>query len=247
MLSGWTLGVFAEGLRRELKDNKIEWAEGFFFLHTIRGMKRTTLHNITYEGARIGLEDALKDAQIPRDAISQGSWWVDVGVEFCSGEVVPHCLQWMTVSHHLIVKDALQIDQDNAERITKLGSKSYSRDLASHLPGVSGFRIEPGPNAEGRYQAAYLHCYTTDKSVTYHPNGHSHAKEITVLEAMGDVQPTPFIKKLFDAYLEAANRISSNARIEVRVPIGFAEDVLVEINEIIFRKSLLSFPTPQWW
>jgi hypothetical protein len=153
----------------------------------------------------------------------------------------------MTASHHRLVGNALRIAPAVATRITTLGSSKYSRDIASHLPGVSGFRIEPGRRAEGPYQVAYLQSYTTDKSVTYHPHGRSHAKEVTIRQAMGKEQPVPFLLDLYGAYEEAAKNISSNARLEARVPFRFAKEVLIDVDENIFLESLFSFSTRQWW
>jgi hypothetical protein len=247
MLSDWLVKDFGVNLLKCLEENGVEWAKDFFFIHTIRGTKNPTAHNLTREGAHNALKVMLKEAFIPPSALEDGSWWIDVGLEFHSLHEDPHCLQWMTVSHPHVVQNALDIDARDATRITTLGSTKYSRDLASHLPGVSGFRIEPGPRAKGPYQAAYLQIYTTDKSVTYHPQGHSYAKEVTIWEAMGDKQPVPFLMDLYTTYCKAAKETSSNARMEVRVPITFAEEVLMDIDATVIWKSLISVPREQWW
>jgi hypothetical protein len=59
---------------------------------------------------------------------------------------------------------------------------------------------------------------------------------------------------LFAAYSKAAkreSRVSTNARIDVRVPLQFAEDILIkwiDIDEFDFEEeSLWSFPAREWW
>lgn len=245
MLSAWLANGFAANLREQLQQNGVEWAEDFFLLHTIRGIKHTTQHVLNGVAAHLTLTEVLKEAKISLETTLLGSWWVDVGIEFCNME--GECLQWMTASHRRVVEDALQISASAATRITTLGSSKYSRDLASHLSGVSGCRIEPGLRAEGPYQVAYLQLYTTDKSVTYQIQGRSHAKEATIGEIMGAEQPAKFVKDLYSAYTEAAKHIRSNARMEVRVPIRFASEVLVYIDNTTIKESILSFPMRQWW
>lgn len=243
MLPRWLLPDFGSRIRDLLGSNGVEWAGGLFFLHTIRGIKHATQHSMTQGAAAYAFEKMLSEAHIPEGAVEGGSWWIDVGLEFCSAE--RRCLQWLTASHRNVAKDALGIDAPNATRITTLGSTKYSRDLASHLPAVSGCRIEPGNRAQGRYEAAYLQLYTTDKSVTYEPQTRQRAKAISVRVAMGD--PMSYIRALYEAYAEASQETHSNARIEVRVPAAFATDVLIDISHDAFRRSMLSFQTNEWW
>jgi hypothetical protein len=243
ILPTYSLARFGSLIRDQLESNGVEWAEGLFFLHTVRGIKQGTQHSMTREAAQSVLSETLREARIADRAVERGSWWVDVGLEFFSKK--EECLQWMTVSHHEVVQNVLQIDPHHAIRITKLGSSKYSRDISSHLPAVSGCRIEPGQRARGPFKAAYLQLYTTDKSVTYHPRGRHHAKQISVRKAMDD--PMPYVQDLCRTYEEASGETSSNARVEVRVPFDSATEVLIDINYTTFRKSMLSFPRPQWW
>jgi hypothetical protein len=174
-----------------------------------------------------------------------GNWYIDIGLDIKSE--LNQCLQWRTSAHSHIVKEVLGIDGRTAARITSMGSSKYSRDLSSHLTAVSGCRIEPGSRGEGCFHAVYLQIYTTDKTVTYHPEGHHHAKAMTIKEAMGKEQPVPFLQKLYETYKDASDTISSNARIEVRVPFQHATEVLLNIRGDILRGALVSFETKDWW
>jgi hypothetical protein len=245
VLPQWVLPVLANTLRAKLLQKGVLWAEDCFFIHTIRGTKHGTQHSPDVQSAELALEEYLLDAKIPLRATLTGDWWIDVGLEFHSQ--TDHCLQWRTSSHFHIVKDALNISDDNASRITSVGSSKYSRDLVSHLLGVSGCRIEPGTRAEGPFEAAYLQMYTTDKAITYNPEGRYHGKAITVEQAMGGKQPPAFIEGLFNVYTSTIVGNPSNARIEVRVPFSQAKSVLLDFDTDTICQSLLAFPPSEWW
>jgi hypothetical protein len=232
-------------MRCKVQDFDVEWAKDFFFLHTIRGTKHGTQHTATSQAALMALKDYLKDADIPVAAVEMGEWWIDVALEFSSRTA--RCLQWKTSSHYRLVRALLDIPEDHARRITSIGSSKYSRDISSHLPSVSGFRIKPGSQAKGPYEAVYCHMYTTDKSLTYNPEGGHHGKAITMTQAMGKTQPPTFIVKLLDVYRDAIQNNASNARFEVQVPIVQSTKVLLQFAPDLIRRSLLLFSRSEWW
>lgn len=245
MVHPWALGLLPHTMRAQLTANGIDWAEDFFFLHTIRGTKHGTQHSWDAESAELALHEYLFDASIPLTATEEGIWWIDVAAEIRSDNTA--CLQWRTSSHFHIVRDILEIPDHHAQRITSLGSSKYARDLVSHLTAVSGCRIEPGVQARGRFQAAYVQMYTTDKAITYNPEGIHHAKSMTIKDAMGQTQPPSFSTGLFGVYRDAVGNNSSNARVEVRVPLDFATTVLLGLDRHVIRHSLLSFTSAEWW
>jgi hypothetical protein len=251
ILPSWTMPEFGNKVREHLRSNGVDWVQGMFFIHTIRGVKHGNQHGMDQRAAEAALELMLLQNDIRPEATDTGSWWIDVGLEMISSpdeEEGGRCLQWMTASHSKVVERALGIDAANATRITKLGSSKYSRDLSSHLPAVSGCRIEPGTRAEGYFEAAYLQLYTTDKSVTYHNQGaHKHAKEITIGQAMGKQQPAEFVIGLYDAYITASEQTASNARMEMRVPLDVGKEVFFNADPYEYKRSLLSFSKEEWW
>ncbi|KAG5649046.1 hypothetical protein H0H81_006771, partial [Sphagnurus paluster] len=173
----------------------------------------------------------------------EGDWWIDVSIEVNS--VVESCLAWRTDSHYHITKAACNLEEHVAQRITIPGSGSYARDLVSHMPAVSGCRIETSSRSRGPFQVAYLQAYTTDKSLTYrHDSGH-HARFTTALEALTG-KASSFVDSLYDLYNNAAETTSSLARLEVRVPLAQAALVLLDINEDLFHHSLISIPREVW-
>ncbi|KAF9447920.1 hypothetical protein P691DRAFT_781765 [Macrolepiota fuliginosa MF-IS2] len=230
----------------DINDDDIIWATDFFFVHTIRGVKHGNYHRADGEAANYFLSDFLNDAQLSTEAGEFGKWYIDVGVEIASKE--RECLQWLTAAHRKVVEQALRIPTHHAERITQINSSKYSRDLSSHLTAVSGFRIVPGIRAQGPFEAAYLQAYTTDKSVVYHPQGGHHAKFLTAKEILGSAEhPTPTVDGIHHIYDKALLANSSNARLEVRVPIRFATEVFLNIDPAVIREALCSFTREEWW
>lgn len=245
MIAHWNLSPLVDTLREKLEDEDIKWAQGFFFIHTIRGTKHSTQHSKDQESAQLALQEFLLEADIPTSAISEGEWWIDVGVEINSLDSM--CLQWRTSSHFHIAREVLVIPSEHASRITSITSSKYSKDLVSHLAGVSGCRIEPGVQAEGRFEAKYFQMYTTDKAITYHPDGITHGKSIKIEQAMGVEQPPKFIEGLLDVYSNAVEKNFSNARVEVRVPLRHATTALIRLSEEVVREALLAFSPEEWW
>ncbi|KIK51762.1 hypothetical protein GYMLUDRAFT_64661 [Collybiopsis luxurians FD-317 M1] len=94
----WThVEELAETLRAKLTEAGVDWADGFFFTHTVRGVKHSTQHRMSVEAADSTLRDFLYQANVPETALDSGDWWIDVGTEFHSQDEL--CLQWSTSSH----------------------------------------------------------------------------------------------------------------------------------------------------
>jgi hypothetical protein len=241
----------ADCIRTELDMNPlvaeadIAWARNFFVLHTIRGTKHSTYHQVDIDSAEYYLYDFVQAAQLSHEVPDIGDWYIDVGIEISSNE--GECLQWTMAAHHEVVQQALHISDENAQRISDINSSKYSRDPVSHLTAISGFRAVPGIRARGEYEAAYIQAYTTDKSIVYNPEGRHHAKFITIKEAMGVNQPTKTIEGIYSIYEEARTANSSNARLEVRVPYKFATEVLMQFDPDVLKNCLCSFTRQEWW
>jgi hypothetical protein len=233
-------------IRQELELNGVDWGHDIFVLHTIRGTKSASRHSKSQDAAEVTLARYMQSVDIDLDTIrSRGKWWIDVGLEFSSED--GYCLQWKTTSHFHVMKEVLRITNANASRITTLGSTKYSRDVVSHLPAISGCRIEPGSNAKGPFEVEYAQVYPTEKALTFGPEGGFHGKAIMMKEAMGNTQPVPFLDSLYGLFGRAMNEISSKARIEVRVPIGHATTVFQGINDAVFLNAFAAFTRHELW
>jgi hypothetical protein len=238
IVDSWVLRLLPDSIRSELAKNGVRWAEDLFFSHNIRGTEHGTRHRCNVKSAQAALIDYLLDARIPLEATYEGIWWIDVGLEITSDDDA--CLQWRTSSHLQVVKEVLQIPERQAKRVTSFGSSTYARDMVSHLTAVSGCRIEPGVEAQGPFQAAYIEMYTTDK-------GKHHRKAMTIKTAMSRTQPPSFIEWLVNLYTKNVDDDSSKARIKVRVPLDLARTALLGLDIGTVRGGLLSFTRSEWW
>ncbi|KAJ3563704.1 hypothetical protein NP233_g8773 [Leucocoprinus birnbaumii] len=228
-----------------IDDADRQWLSDFFFVHIIRGVKDDNRHPLNEESAAIAVDRFANKVHLTHDFHLDGDWYIDIGIELSSP--LGQCLQWSTASHSSVVEDILQIPPHHASRITSHSSSKYSRDLVSHLSDVSGFRIEPGPQAAGPFQAIYIQAYTTDKSLTSNNEGQHHAKFIEATEALQQIQPSVIISSLHDIYTQAKEKNASKARLEVRVPWMLGKTVLTTLSYDIFMNGLYSFTREEWW
>lgn len=244
MLPDWYVNELGDKIREKLQANEISWGEGLVFLHQIRGVKNSSQHTPLEDDAEIALEEWLDINNLRPEDLLFGDWWIDVGLQISSNE--EECLAWRTDSHFHLVQEVLKISQHHADRITSISSSKYTRDMASHLTGVSGCRISPGPRAKGQYSVQYLQLYTTDKSVTYRQDKGHHGKFITCLDVLAG-KAESYCEKLYQVYLAAMNDNFSLARIEVRIPIQHASSVLLHLRRESISQWLVSFPRVVWW
>lgn len=245
-IPSWLVSSLGDEIRRALSNNAVPWGVGLVFLHQIRGVKASNVHNPNQLAARDTFEEFTAHNDIVNDAFLTGDWWIDVGLEVASEEEEKECLAWRTDSHFHVVKAALQISTSNANRITQPGSSKYLRDMTSHLTAVSGCRISPGARAEGPYEAVYLQMYTTDKSVTYRPDGSHFGKFLTGQDILkGKVDD--YCHELYELYREATEKNYALSRIEVRVPVYNATSVLLDLDINTIRNGLVSFHPSIWW
>ncbi|TFK59512.1 hypothetical protein BDN72DRAFT_905777 [Pluteus cervinus] len=231
-------------IRRALERNGTGWHIGLVFLHQLRGLKHSSIHAATEEMATVALMAFLKENNITDSVVSDGTWWIDVGLEISSND--GHCLAWRTDSHFHVVRKTLGINDRKAKRITSQGSTKYTRDVTSHLPTISGCRIAPGKLARGDYDTQYLQMYTTDKSLTYLPDGGHFRKFLKASDVLKG-KDQAFIDGLYNVYIKASESNSALARIEVRVPINCGLDVLLNLDDALLRQSLVAIPLKEWW
>ena len=245
MIPYWNVEQLGSKIRSKLRADNIPWATGIVFLHQIRGVKDSTFHSMNEAAADQALEEFLDTESLDKDVImASGSWWIDVGVQVTSSD--KDCLAWRTDSHGLVMKEVCQISASHARRMTSIGSSQYTRDMTSHLPQVAGCRIRPGVQGQGPYEVAYLQMYGTDKSLTYRQDQGHHGKFITCRDVVKG-KATDFINSLYSLYINAIDNNNAHARIELRVPVGFANRVLLNIDENVICGGLVSFPSVEWW
>lgn len=244
MIPDWQVSNLGDAIRGKLTEAGIPWADGIVFLHQVRGVKDSTIHSVDRESAQKAFVEFLRKENIVDWAIlGGGHWWIDVGIQVTLDK---RCLAWRSDSHMQVVREICGVNTQIAARLTSIGSSRYTRDMASHLPQVSGCRIEPGAHGQGQYEVTYLQLYTTDKSVTYRQDQGHYSKYITC----GDIvrgKWASFIDGLYSAYRNAIDNNYAQARMEVRVPIHFAKDVLLNLNAETICSALVSFNSTEWW
>ncbi len=245
MIPSWNVSELGSTIRSKLTRAGIPWATGITFLHQIRGVKDSTYHGMNREGANQALEQFFTEEDLDLTEVSStGDWWIDVGVQVRSGN--NDCLAWRTDSHGNVVREICKISSNHAQRLTSIGSSQYARDMTSHLPQVSGCRIQPGVQGQGPYKVSYLQLYCTDKSITYRPDQGHHGKFTTSSDVVKG-KADGYIDSLYLLYLNAIENNYAQARMEVRVPINFATQALMGLDPRVICGGLVSFPSVEWW
>ncbi|KDQ22060.1 hypothetical protein PLEOSDRAFT_1108039 [Pleurotus ostreatus PC15] len=245
VVDAWYVSMIGQRIRSSLEENGVAWGRGLVFLHEIRGVKHGSGHSVGADAADRTLGDWLADHDLSREEMGEsGTWYIDVGVEFVSLE--ERCLAWRTDSHRHIVEAVISIPENRAASISRPGSSKYTRDMVSHMPSISGCRISPGLHTRGPYDVRYFQLYTTDKALTYRPEGYHRGKFITPSDILKGKVDT-FIEGLYDTYSNAASRNWSLARMEVRVPLEHAEEVLLLQHLSAARTWLISFHKKVFW
>ncbi|PPQ97407.1 hypothetical protein CVT26_006809 [Gymnopilus dilepis] len=245
MLPDYAVDDFGNFLREALGSRGVEWAENLVFLHEIRGVKNATFHTPNEIAADTALSEFLEEYGISDyDVLSNANWYIDVGIEVASED--RSCLAWRTDAHNLIVRELGRLSPSRADSITKPGSSQYYRDLTSHMTEVSGFRMSPGSRSRGEFDIQYMQAYTTDKALTYRPDGPYTGKYITVKQIL-DRKAETYLDNLYKLYLTSAKTNFSCARLEVRVPLSYATRALNGFLNMRFERYLFSFPRRAWW
>jgi hypothetical protein len=244
MIPYWNVRQLGETIRSKLRHAGVPWATGITFLHQIRGVKDATYHGMDPRSAEEALDEFFIQNNLDLNEVeSTGDWWIDVGVQVSSGD---KCLAWRTDSHGRIVWEICKIPLKHAQRLTSIGSSQYVRDIVSHLPQVSGCRIQPGVQGQGPYEVSYLQLYLTDKAVTYHPEKGHHGKFTTCNDVVNG-KANKYLEGLYSLYLNAIEGNYAQARMEVRIPIQFATETLMNLRSDVICGGLVSFPCVEWW
>ncbi|PPR05563.1 hypothetical protein CVT26_008757, partial [Gymnopilus dilepis] len=234
----------ANAIREAFRDSDIPWHHGLVVLHQIRGVKHSTSHSPTRHEAKLALRRFFDENDLDRGCVTRGSWWIDVALNVTSDDA--RCYGWRTDAHFHLVRRALGISDSAARRITSVGSSQYTRDLTSHLAGVSGWRIAPGPRGEGKFECRYFQGYTTDKALTARADS-GHFGKFLKCDDVIKGKASEWAQNLFTLNRNACRTNLSTARMEMRVPIRHAVDVLQNVDDQLIRDSIVSLNSVAWW
>ncbi|TFK16729.1 hypothetical protein FA15DRAFT_711465 [Coprinopsis marcescibilis] len=245
----WIIHNLVARMRDLVEESGLEWAEGFFFLHEIRGLKSASYHAHDELAAEEALEEFWGDHCVDPEALEnpQCHCWIDIGGEVSSNHPDgPKCLAWLAEAHPNLLIEVAKLSRRRANALTVVGNGKYYRDPTSHFIDLCGFRAMPGVRSQGPYKMVYCQAYQTCKSVTAIHDGNDFAKRITVNDMLTSKKAT-YIDNLIDLYEASQHRVVSCARIEVRVPLRYANTVMLGLNPSVFRDSLASIDVADWW
>jgi hypothetical protein len=237
IIAEFNLDDFNDRLLHHL--HTIPWGKGAMFMTQVRGLKDGTYHDPTYLDARAALERFLDNLDT-----SSGLWFIDVGLELSEQG---KAYQWRTNGHRHVVRSVLGVSEAQANRMTNTDGRHYAKDPSSHFTDLAGFRLTP--SHMGPYKVHYIQLYTTDKSPIYHQSSWRSAKHITGNMAMiggADGLPT-YVSQLYEVYNNAKDTLDCAARVEVRVPLDHALDVLLDFEREIQERALVAFKRKDWW
>lgn len=243
------LPLFAQTLLAKLA--AIPNCEDAYFLHEIRGVKGQAVHNPSDQDDRW---DALNHVleSVDRGAISQDDWMVDVALEYGKPG---HVVQWLKQGHLRLLRALLPSVPTDANLTKILNGTGFSLDRTAQLADFAGFRLVV-PTAALADGLKYVNVYPTEKAQTSHLHptffsehfaseliGARLAKLLADVDQMGKVYG-PCRGQWDNA---AAKGADANARLEIRVPLRLAGDVLTRLPDRVVAASTVSVPTWDWW
>ncbi|KAI0037482.1 hypothetical protein FA95DRAFT_1506929, partial [Auriscalpium vulgare] len=219
--------------------------EDVYFGHEIRGLKEAHTHHPSDPDARAG---ALADftSCLDMGRINDDEWWVDVALEIHSR--TPGIVQWLDTAPPHILREVLPLATDGQiERLR--GGKRFYTDTVAQIGDFAGFRVEPG--AAGTQDGVrYINVYTTDKAVTYQLH-HGLWRRRTAQDTLPDNIPrlTEDIERMKETYQSCIgpNPQVGTARLEIRVRMCDASDVLLGLPHRILRECVAVVPPNVWW
>lgn len=215
------------------------WAADVVFQFQIQGVKDLYQHNRTAAEA----EDQLDVLMQPFDSAT-GEWFIDVGLDIHEEGVI---FQWRTTAHGRLLSHLLDIDDARANRACNLHNRRYHRDIAAHLPDLSGFRLALQRTEGGLLEAVYIQAYTSDKALAYQRFKDYFALYLTGHMAVKGMPPIQVVD-FYDLERDAAKNTSCSVRLEIRVPLKSARRVLMRaVPEWLLNASILVFSLPAWW
>jgi len=245
-IASYALPSFARRLM-ELLDGHPAFQDAFFG-HELRGTKSASHHNPGDELDRHMAMDEFLDCLDTR-ALNAHEWMIDVGLEIWHPG---HVVQWLTSAHLNVLRVALPSATDE-QLMAILSSKSqFKLDLSAQLQDLGGCRVTPGSRGK-EDQVTYINVYTTDKSATYQLHrGVFRRRDASELLLSRIDKLIEDMASMGQIFLECggspeADGLEGCARLEVRVPLLKANQVLLDLTDQFVESATISFPRDIWW
>ncbi|KAI6103250.1 hypothetical protein EDD16DRAFT_1493737 [Pisolithus croceorrhizus] len=258
-IPAYLLPRFAEMYLRSVQELRPYFRDAYFG-HELRGWKAATVHNLEEDadggdrrqgGQPYERLNALDDLTHVLDmpSINPDQWLVDVGLEFGKHG---HVVTWRRNGHAELGRYLLPDHDDPAAAMER--SRKYYVDYHMHLKDIAGFRWTPGRNSD---VIKYVQAYTTEKAISYQlHDGIFRPRKPS--ELLSDKQT----ERLLDDLNKQATIIfnctgngdvwrgqpqDACARLEVRVPLNHAQDVLTGMPRHVIDDTMVQIPARTWW
>lgn len=163
-----------------------------------------------------------------------------------------HVLQWLTKGHRRVLEFLLP--SAPASNITAIlhSKKQYCCDISAQLSDLGGFRVCPGSRgkADG---VIYINTYTTDKSATYQlHDGVFRRRKPWHLFPTGIDQLLTDLDVIGETFRLCGGsagtvRLEGNVRMEIRIPLSLADNVLLHVPDALIQQSLVGFECATFW
>ncbi|KAG1717976.1 hypothetical protein EDB19DRAFT_1921560 [Suillus lakei] len=215
------------------------WARNIVFMTQVQGVKEANQHA---PDDRRAASDALSVLMHDLDAElrNEPHCWVDVGLELSEPGF---SYQWRTDAHSDIIEHFTCLTAVQASSYVNRPSRQYSRDIAAGLMHVSGFR---GAFSLDDADPVYIQAYTTDKALIQQLDGGRHGLAMSGRQLM-EGTPPEYMTNIYALYFDARENHDCAARIELRVPIGYATRTALWFPVELTRDSILAFNREDWW
>ncbi|KAG9123886.1 hypothetical protein FRC07_013620 [Ceratobasidium sp. 392] len=236
-IDGESFNAWVREIRRLVdEDQRLSFAQGFFFLVEGKGLKNTNLSAHDPPDAPLANADGhLFDRHNPRtvaiksvlpglntDGFRPGDWFIDLSTTVSGRyghEDRPASLFVDSELHPEIINHFSGKSLPDCSAWVRAKGGPYQKDEVAHIQRFAGFRIN-FDHSPGAYGIRYLQVYTTDKSVTYHVDGLNRAKRTSAKAVLGnwEAERDQHFSPLAEAYHNAAESHPVAVRFESRVP-----------------------------
>ncbi|KAI6116604.1 hypothetical protein EDD17DRAFT_1486750 [Pisolithus thermaeus] len=258
-IPAYLLDEFAEMYLHSVQQLRPYFRDAYFG-HELRGWKAATVHNLdedidggnrhqdnpAYE--RIdALDDLTNVLHMP--SINPEQWLVDVGLEFGNQG---HVVTWRKNGHAALIRHLLPDHDDPAAAMER--SRRYYVDYHMHLKDIAGFRWTPGRHSD---VIKYAQAYTTEKAISYQlhdgifrPRKPSELLSDRLIERLLsdlDKQAAVIFTCTGNGDMRDNQAQDGCARLEVRVPLNYAQDVLTRMPRRLINDTMVQVPACYWW
>ncbi|KIK36930.1 hypothetical protein CY34DRAFT_26192 [Suillus luteus UH-Slu-Lm8-n1] len=219
-----------------------------FFVHELRGTKGASHHDPCDAGARRSALDTVFHF-FDLSLVRPEDWVVDIGLEI---QHEGHILQWLTKGHRRLLQFLLPSSAEHKIDSILASQTQYHCDLSAQLEDLGGFRALPGSRGKDD-KVHYINAYTTDKCATYQlHDGIFKRRQAWHLFPANIGKLVKDLERMAEIFRVCGNSPNvggheGNARLEIRVPFGLADKVLLQIPDSVIQDTLVTFDCKIFW